>query len=85
VVWPYASERDTRARPPNLAPSQPHVFLPAAALFGGRPQLQWKDLIQQISYASGFAGDVSEVTVSPPAETGDALKFTYTYNRKDFP
>ncbi len=28
------------------------------------PMPQWKDLIQQISYASGFAGDVSEVTAS---------------------
>jgi tetratricopeptide (TPR) repeat protein len=53
--------------------------------FRRTPQLQWKDLIQQISYASGLAGDVSEVTVSSPVETSNALKFTYTYNRKDFP
>lgn len=49
------------------------------------PMPQWKDLIQQISYASGFAGDVSEVIASSPEKTGESFHFSYTYTRKDFP
>src|SRR5579863_9510882 len=33
------------------------------------PLPQWKDLVQQISYNSGFSGDVSEVTASSPEKT----------------
>ncbi len=49
------------------------------------PMPQWKDLVQQISYGSGFSGDVSEVTASSPERTDEFFKLTYTYNRKDFP
>jgi tetratricopeptide (TPR) repeat protein len=49
------------------------------------PMPQWKDLIQQISYGSGFAGDVSEVTASSPEKTDEPFHFGYTYNRKDYP
>jgi tetratricopeptide (TPR) repeat protein len=49
------------------------------------PMPQWRDLIQQISYGSGFAGDVSEVTVSSPEKTNEPLSWTYNYTRKDFP
>ncbi|MGA8150450.1 MAG: DUF3857 domain-containing protein [Terriglobales bacterium] len=49
------------------------------------PLPQWKDLIQQISYNSGFAGDVSEVTASSPEKTDDPFHFAYTYHRKDYP
>jgi tetratricopeptide (TPR) repeat protein/transglutaminase-like putative cysteine protease len=49
------------------------------------PMPQWKDLIQQISYGSGFAGDVSEVTASSPEDLGQPFRFSYTYNRKDYP
>jgi tetratricopeptide (TPR) repeat protein len=49
------------------------------------PMPQWKDLIQQISYGSGFAGDVSEVTASSPENTDEPFHFTYNYKRKDYP
>ncbi len=49
------------------------------------PMPQWKDLIQQISYGSGFAGDVSEVTASSPEKTDEPFRFSYNYSRKDFP
>jgi tetratricopeptide (TPR) repeat protein len=49
------------------------------------PQPQWKDLVQQISYASGFAGDVSEVTASLPEKTDEPFRISYNYSRKDFP
>jgi hypothetical protein len=49
------------------------------------PMPQWKDLIQQISYGSGFAGDVSEVTASSPEKTDEPFHFSYRYKRKDYP
>jgi hypothetical protein len=49
------------------------------------PMPQWKDLIQQISYASGFAGDVSDVTASSPEKTDEPFRFAYRYQRKDYP
>ena len=49
------------------------------------PMPQWKDLIQQISYGSGFAGDVSEVTASSPEKTDESFHFSYSYKRKDYP
>jgi len=55
------------------------------AAFRRVPMPQWKDLIQQISYASGFSGEVSEVSASPPEKTDEPFHFAYTYTRKDFP
>ncbi len=49
------------------------------------PLPQWKDLVQQISYGSGFAGEVSEVTASSPEKMEEPFRFSYNYNRKDFP
>lgn len=49
------------------------------------PMPQWKDLVQQISYSSGFSGDVSEVTASSPERTDEDFHFSYKYSRKDFP
>ena len=54
-------------------------------LFRRLPLTQWKDLVQQISYQSGFAGDVSDVNVSTPDATNTPLRYSYTYTRKDFP
>jgi len=53
--------------------------------FRRTPMPQWKDLIQQISYGSGFAGDVSEVTVSSPEKTDEPFRLAYSYTRKDYP
>jgi tetratricopeptide (TPR) repeat protein len=49
------------------------------------PMPQWKDLVQRISYASGFSGDVNDISASPPEKTDEAFRFSYTYTRKDFP
>ena len=53
--------------------------------FRRTPLPQWKDLVQQISYASGFQGDVSEVTASSPEKTEEPFHWSYSYTRKDFP
>jgi hypothetical protein len=45
----------------------------------------WRDLIQQISYGSGFAGDVSDVTAGVPEKTEEPFRFAYIYTRKDYP
>jgi tetratricopeptide (TPR) repeat protein len=49
------------------------------------PQTQWKDLVQQISYGSGFAGDVSDVTTGVPAKIDEPFHFEYSYTRKEYP
>ena len=49
------------------------------------PMPQWKDLIQQISYGSGFAGDVSEVTASSPEKTDEPFHFSYQLQAQGLP
>jgi len=48
------------------------------------PQVQWKDLVQTISYSGGFAGTVSDIEASSPENTEIPFKWTYHYHRKDF-
>jgi len=48
------------------------------------PQPQWKELMQRISYASGFGGDVSAATASAPDDTDKPFEFSYDYKRKDY-
>ena len=48
------------------------------------PLPQWKDLAQRVSYASGFAGEVSGVTASSPEKTDEPFHYEYQYTRKDF-
>lgn len=45
---------------------------------------QWKDLVQRISYVSGFAGDVSNVTASSVESIEEPFRFSYAYDRKDY-
>jgi tetratricopeptide (TPR) repeat protein len=45
---------------------------------------QWKDVVQQLSYASGFGGEVSEVSASAPEKTDEAFHISYNYKRKDY-
>ena len=54
------------------------------AAFRQVPQPQWKDLVQRLSYMSGFSGDVSEVTASAPEATGEPFHLSYKYVRKDY-
>src|SRR5579872_574798 len=49
------------------------------------PLTQWNELAQQVSYASGFSGDVSQVTAGTPDKTDEPFHFSYTYTRKDYP
>ncbi len=53
--------------------------------FRSVPAPQWKELIQRISYMSGFAGDVSETTAGQPENIDEPFPFAYNYSRKDYP
>jgi len=59
--------------------------IPLRSAFRRFPQSQWKDLVQGISQALGFAGTVSEVSAGTPELTSVPFHFSYTYNRKDYP
>lgn len=54
------------------------------AAFRRVPQPQWKDLVQTVSYSSGFGGTVSNVEVSAPEATDAPFRFSYDYNRKEY-
>jgi Tfp pilus assembly protein PilF len=45
----------------------------------------WKELMQRISYSTGYAGTVSDVRVSSPEAIAEPLHISYTYSRKDYP
>jgi tetratricopeptide (TPR) repeat protein/transglutaminase-like putative cysteine protease len=47
-------------------------------------QPQWNDAMQRISSNLGFGGTVSDVTVTPPDETGAPFHVQYTYKRKTY-
>jgi tetratricopeptide (TPR) repeat protein len=53
--------------------------------FRQTPQSQWKDLVQAISQAAGFMGEVSEVEVASPEATSEPFHFSNKYTRKDYP
>jgi tetratricopeptide (TPR) repeat protein/transglutaminase-like putative cysteine protease len=55
------------------------------AAFRKVPQPQWKDLVQQISYGLGYSGTVSDISASTPEAIGEPFRFSYSYNRKDYP
>jgi tetratricopeptide (TPR) repeat protein len=55
------------------------------AVFRQMPQPQWKDLVQRISYAMGYSGTVSDISASTPEAIGEPFRFSYSYNRKDYP
>lgn len=48
------------------------------------PEAQWKTLVQRISYARGFGGEVSNVTASTPEETAKPFQYAYDYTRKEY-
>jgi len=49
------------------------------------PVAQWNQLLQQISYAIGFAGDVTEGTATSPEKLDEPFMVSYHYTRKDYP
>ena len=48
------------------------------------PQSQWNNLVQQISFGSGFGGTVSGVVASSPEATDAPFHYSYDYTRKDY-
>lgn len=54
------------------------------AAFWSVSPAQWKDLGQRISSASGFGGDVSNVSASAPDQLDKPFQFSYDYTRKDY-
>jgi tetratricopeptide (TPR) repeat protein len=54
------------------------------AAFRAVPLPQWKELVQQLSFGGGFAGEVSGVSASAPENTDEAFHFSYNYKRKDY-
>ena len=53
-------------------------------LFRRVAQSQWKEAAQGFSYGRGFAGDVSNVTVTPPDELEKPFELSYDYVRKNY-
>jgi tetratricopeptide (TPR) repeat protein len=45
---------------------------------------QWKELVQRISYGSGFGGDVSNVNASSVESIDEPFRISYAYDRKDY-
>jgi len=54
------------------------------AAFRQVPEAQWKDVVQRISHALNFAGEVSEVKVTPPDDLNTPFMISYDYLRKDY-
>lgn len=48
------------------------------------PQTQWKDLVQKVSYASGFGGEVSNVVVGSLDSLDEPFRVSYDYKRKNY-
>jgi tetratricopeptide (TPR) repeat protein/transglutaminase-like putative cysteine protease len=53
-------------------------------VFRSLPQSQWKDAVQNYSYRLNFAGDVSNVVISPPEQTEKPFEISYDYVRKSY-
>ena len=47
-------------------------------------QSQWKEVAQGFSYGRGFAGDVSNVSVTPPEDLEKPFQLSYDYVRKNY-
>ena len=72
-----------RARVQETCRGDVEVLLRAA--FRRAPQTQWKDLVQNLSYAQGYGGTVSNVAAAAPEATDEPFLFSYDYTRKDYP
>jgi tetratricopeptide (TPR) repeat protein len=49
------------------------------------PQNNWQELTQKIANGMGFAGTVSEVSITQPEDTSKPLLLTFSYHRTEFP
>jgi len=72
-----------QAKVEDTTRGDPEVIM--RAVFRQVPQPQWKDLVQRISYALGYAGTVNDVSASIPEAISEPFHFSYSYNRKDYP
>jgi tetratricopeptide (TPR) repeat protein len=53
--------------------------------FRNTSQSRWNEVVQNVSYAWGFAGIISDEKVSSPDKTDEPFRISYTYTRKDYP
>ena len=60
------------------------VEIALRTLFRQVAQSQWKEAAQGFSYRLGFAGDVSNVKVTPPEATEKPFELSYDYVRKNY-
>lgn len=54
------------------------------AAFRAVPQSQWKQMLQNFSNVTGFAGEVEAPQVSPVEQTGEPFRFSYDYKREKY-
>jgi hypothetical protein len=54
------------------------------AAFREVPQSQWKELVQRISRATGFGGEVKNPEASEVEKTGLPFRFSYDYTREKY-
>jgi hypothetical protein len=52
--------------------------------FRSVPQSQWKDLLQGVSNATGFGGEVSNPDVSAIEQTSQPIHYTFDYKREKY-
>lgn len=53
-------------------------------LFRQIPTAQWQQFVQNMSYATGFSGTVSNLDVGDPEDTDKPLHYSYEYLRKNY-
>ncbi len=56
-----------------------------AAGFAAISTSQYQAVVQSVSQAQGFGGEISDVRVGPPQDAEKPFEFSYTYTRKDDP
>jgi Transglutaminase-like superfamily/Domain of Unknown Function with PDB structure (DUF3857) len=61
----------------TISGSDLEVFMRSA--FRSLAMPQWKDLAQRFSFGSGFGGEVSEVSASPPKDLTQPFRLSYKY------
>jgi tetratricopeptide (TPR) repeat protein/transglutaminase-like putative cysteine protease len=54
------------------------------AAFRQVSQSQWKEAVQRFSYGLNFAGDVSNVNLTPPDDLSKSFGLSYDYERKNY-
>jgi tetratricopeptide (TPR) repeat protein len=65
------------------ATGDPELIL--RSVFRQVPEARWQELVQQISYAGGYGGTVSDVKLkAAPEDTNSSFIYTYKYKRDEF-